>query len=108
MELVGGHPYLVRLGLHEMATQGAGLATLEAQAESDVGVFSGHLRRVLLLLPHDPELCEAVREVLRGRPCPTVESFYRLRSAGVLAGESARDARPRCHLYAAYLSRSLL
>ena len=42
-----------------------------------------------------------VRGVLRGEPCPTPESFYRLRSAGVLAGELETDVRPRCQLYAA-------
>jgi hypothetical protein len=41
--------------------------------------------------------------VVEGCPCPTVESFYRLRSAGLIAGDSANDARPRCRLYAAYL-----
>ena len=63
---------------------------------------------MLVLLVKDPGLCDAVRDVLRGGPCPTPESFYRLRSAGVMAGESAREARPRCRLYEAYLTRHLL
>jgi hypothetical protein len=32
---------------------------------------------------------------------------YRLRSAGVLAGESTGTAQPRCQLYARYLRRHL-
>ena len=59
-------------------------------------------------LANNPELCDAVKGVLCRRPCPTAESFYHLRTAGVLAGEAAREARPRCQLYATYLERHLL
>jgi DNA-binding SARP family transcriptional activator len=106
--LVGGHPYLVRRGLHEMVTHGLGLAGLAEQADGAEGIFGDHLRRMLVLLVKDPTLCDAVRDVIRGQPCPTPESFYRLRGAGVLVGDSARSTRPRCRLYAAYLERHLL
>jgi tRNA A-37 threonylcarbamoyl transferase component Bud32 len=106
--LVGGHPYLVRRGLHEMASHGLGLAAFEAQADRDEGPFGDHLRRILILLAQDAALCEVVRGVLRGRPCPTPESFYRLRAAGLMAGDAAREVRPRCQLYATYLERHLL
>jgi hypothetical protein len=106
--LVGGHPYLVRRGLHEMVTTGMGIAGFETQADLDEGIYGDHLRRILVLLARDPELCEIARGVLRGEGCPTPESFYRLRSAGVMAGTSTRDVRPRCQLYASYLSRHLL
>jgi hypothetical protein len=59
-------------------------------------------------LARDPELCEVVKGVLAGRPCPTPESFYRLRSAGILVGDSARDARLRCLLYSIHLEQHLL
>jgi serine/threonine protein kinase len=107
-QLVGGHPYLVRRGLHEMATGGVSLAAFEAVADLEEGPFGDHLRRILVLLARDPALGEVVRGVLRGEPCPTVEDFYRLRSAGVMAGDSAQDVRPRCRLYATYLKRHLL
>jgi hypothetical protein len=35
------------------------------------------------------------------------ESFYRLRSAGLVLGDSARDARLRCQPYSTYLGRRL-
>jgi nucleotide-binding universal stress UspA family protein/predicted Ser/Thr protein kinase len=107
-QLVGGHPYLVRRGLHEMATGGLGLDAFEAVADQDEGPFGDHLRRILVLLARDPALGEVVRGVLRGGPPPTTEDFYRLRSAGVMAGDSARDVRPRCRLYETYLKRHLL
>jgi hypothetical protein len=106
--LVGGHPYLVRCGLDALATQGADLTALEECTAAGGTIFGDHLRRLHTLLRRDPELCEAMRAVLRGQPCPTPESFYRLRSAGVLTGRAESEARPRCRLYAAYLERCLL
>ena len=107
-KLLGGHPYLVRRGLHEMFTNNIAFAMFEAIADSDEGPFGDHLRRILVLLARDPLLSDAVRDILRGQPCPNNESFYRLRSAGVMAGDSAQDVRPRCHLYETYLKRHLL
>jgi hypothetical protein len=108
IRLLGGHPYLVRRGLDEMTTHRMNLAELESQSDRDEGLYGDHLRRMLIALNRDPELTEVVRQVLRGRPCPTAESFYRLRTAGILVGESAEDARLRCRLYTAYLDRHLL
>ncbi len=106
--LVGGHPYLVCRGLHEMVAHVLKLADLEAKADHDEGPFGDHLRRLYVSLTQDTSLCEVVRGVLEGQSCPTSESFYRLRSAGLMLGDSARDARPRCQLYATYLERHLL
>jgi hypothetical protein len=46
--------------------------------------------------------------VLQGKQSVNTDSFYRLRSAGLMSGESARDLRPRCQLYANYLEKHLL
>ena len=105
--LVGGQPYLVRRGLHELVTRQLTMAALEDQAAREEGLFGDHLRRLLVLLAPEPTLCDALREVLQGRPCPDYPRFYRLRSAGILAGESPQEARPRCQLYATYLERHL-
>jgi hypothetical protein len=106
-QLLAGHPYLSHRGLYELVTSGLDVAAWEQRAPSDEGVFGDHLRRMLVLLSQDGELCDAVRAVLGGGPCPSAEAFYRLRSAGILAGESARDARLRCQLYSDYLQQHL-
>lgn len=106
--LVGGHPYLVRRGLYEMVARGIDFAALEARADHDEGPYGDHLHRLLLSLMQDAALCDVVRGVLRGQPCPTPESFYRLRSAGLMAGDSPKLVRPRCQLYTRYLERNLL
>jgi DNA-binding SARP family transcriptional activator len=111
--LVGGHPYLVRRGLHEMVSRGLGggrqrpIDALELHADREEGVFGDHLRRLLAALAGDPGLCETLRAILQDDACPTSESFLRLRSAGVLSGESADEARFRCEVYARFLHRHL-
>jgi serine/threonine protein kinase len=106
--LVGGHPYLVRRGFYEMAVREIKLAALEARADRDDGPFSDHLRRLAVSLTQDKALSEVMRRVLKGSSSVGTESFYRLRSAGLMVGDSERDVRLRCHLYAAYLERHLL
>jgi hypothetical protein len=107
VKLLGGQPYLIRRGLHELVTRHFSYAAFEPLADRDDGIFGGHLRRLWLALKQDAGLVNALADVLKGRRGPTPESFYRLRSAGVLAGDSAQEAKPRCQLYANYLKRCL-
>src|SRR5262249_18540612 len=104
---VGGPPYPVRRPPHQIASHRLGLGALEARAPDEEWIFGDHLRYILALHNRDPDLREAARAVLQGQPCPTLASFYRLRSAGVIAGDFEHDARPRCRLYAIYLQRHL-
>lgn len=108
--LLGGHPFLIRRALYELATNRLTLDQLEATADRDDGIFGEHLRRMLVMLAREPglHLMDVVRGVLRGQPCPTDESFFRLRSAGVMVGGVKAEVRPRCELYRRFLSRHLL
>lgn len=106
--LLGGHPYLVRRGLHELVTEGLTFDAFEGLAGRDEGPFGDHLRRILVLLARDSMLADITRAVLAGQPCPTSEAFYRLRSAGVMSGDTQAELRPRCQLYADYLKRHLI
>ena len=105
--LVGGQPYLVRRGLAEMTSGHVPFPEFAQAADRDEGIFGDHLRRILVLLAKDQELAEVVRGILRGQPCPDAKSFYRLRSAGVMAGDSPQEVRPRCEIYATYLKQHL-
>jgi hypothetical protein len=105
--LVGGQPYLVRRGLHELATHKLSFASFEDQAARDESFYGDHLRRMLVLLVRDPQLAAVMRGVLENQPCPSAEAFDRLRSAGLVTGHTPQEARPRCRLYAMYLRRHL-
>jgi DNA-binding winged helix-turn-helix (wHTH) protein len=102
-QLVAGHPYLVNRSLWEMKTHGTNLATLTARSGQDESIFGDHLRRLLVSVTRDAELTGVLRGVLQGKACPTMESFYRLRSGGIVKGQSAREAEIRCELYQVYL-----
>ncbi|MDX1935024.1 MAG: AAA-like domain-containing protein [Capsulimonadales bacterium] len=105
--LVGGHPYLVRRVLQALTSGKITLPRIRQRAIEEDGPFGDHLRQMLRSLTRDPLLCEAIREVLKGRSCPTSESFYRLRSAGILVGTTAAEARLRCGLYREFLEDRL-
>src|SRR5262245_29322151 len=105
--LLGGHPYLAQRGLYEMVHRKIDLSAIEAKGDHDEGIVGDHLRRMMVSLERNRELYEAVRSVLQGKPRLTLTDFYHLRSAGVLAGDSASDAKPRCRLYANFLTKRL-
>jgi hypothetical protein len=105
--LLGGQPYLVRRGLNELASGDLRFEEFKATADRNEGVFGDHLRRILVLLAQDHDLAEVVRGILRGHPSLGSASFYRLRSAGLMRGDSPQEVRPRCQIYASYLKRHL-
>jgi len=105
--LVGGHPYLAQRGLYEMCKRQVSLAALEQNADQDDGPFGDHLNRILISLERDELLRQELRGFVLSGSTLSNNAFYRLRSAGVLSGDSADEPRPRCDLYARYLKRHL-
>jgi hypothetical protein len=106
--LLGGQPFLTQRGLHQMTERGLPFTEFAAGASRDEGPYGDHLRRIFVSLNQDPALCDVVRSVIVGKHSSSTESFYRLRSSGIVAGESARDMKLRCQLYEQYLSRHLI
>jgi DNA-binding winged helix-turn-helix (wHTH) protein len=106
-QLVGGHPYLAQRGLYEICKRKATLASLEKSADHDDGPFGDHLNRLLFSLHQDQNLLEELRGFLLSSSTLSNSAFYRLRSAGVLSGDSADEPRPRCDLYLRHLKKHL-
>ena len=106
--LLGGQPYLVRRGLHEMVAKSLSLDQLATAAIQEDGPFADHLKRYLVLLSRDPMLLQAVRDTLHTHKFPEAKNFHRLRAAGLLRGASPADAGFRCEIYEAYLQRHLV
>jgi hypothetical protein len=98
MALVGGHPYLLQSAFDELR-RGATLERLESEARSDAGSLGEHLRRLRAMLHQEPAIERAMTAVVQGGTCPDRDTFYRLRSSGLILGSSPADARPRCGLY---------
>jgi|694.fasta_scaffold31768_3 hypothetical protein len=107
LELVGGHPYLVRKALYELAN-GLPFATFLREAPTEGGVYGDHLRGILKAVEDHPELAEALRQVVNSSEPVKLrsEQAFKLESLGVLVPE-ANLVRPRCRLYATYLADRL-
>lgn len=106
-KLVGGHPYLAQRGLYEICKRKLSLTALEQNADDDDGPFGDHLNRLRISLERDEELRQELRGFVLEGAALSNSAFYRLRSAGVLSGDTADEPRPRCDLYARYLKKHL-
>jgi hypothetical protein len=69
MNLVGGHPYLIRKALYHLRRQDVRLEALQQSAHTEAGIYGDHLRRHLLNLQGVPNLPESLRQVVT-RDCP--------------------------------------
>jgi hypothetical protein len=63
-ELVGGHPYLLRLAFYNLASGAGSLEQIVQSAATDVGIFDQHLRTRLAKVEKDIELCEILRSLV--------------------------------------------
>jgi hypothetical protein len=106
MDLLGGHPYLVRRALYLVAKNRIYLDALFSHATDDRGPFGDHLRYHLFRLHNKPELVEGMRTAIRYNECKDDLIFFRLRGAGLVRREGVK-VTPRCALYADYFREHL-
>lgn len=101
MDLLGGHPYLVRRALYLVASGRISATDLFATATDDRGPFGDHLRYHLFRLHGKKDLVLGLVQILRHNECSDERVFFRLRGAGLVRREG-RLVLPRCRLYADY------
>lgn len=108
IDLIGGHPYLVRTALSSIASGDLTLGALLETAPTEAGIFSNHLRGHLRMLEDFPELGEAMRQVLSSSEPVRLKSeeSFRLYSRGLVV-RVQNDVVPRCNLYRIYLQDRL-
>ncbi len=106
MELLSGHPYLTRKALYTLVTQRWTWADLVRVAATDHGPFGDHLRHHHWLLRDEPDLREALRQVIRHDHCQDDIAFFRLLRAGLVKG-SGDVCTCRCDLYRMYFEDKL-
>jgi hypothetical protein len=110
IELTGGQPYLVRLGLYTMVKSNFSISQLKETATGDRGPFGDHLRQILWRLQGKKDLkglSDSLRQILRKGMCDYEPHFLRLRSAGVVKGETRDRVQMRCQIYEDYLRNHL-
>ncbi len=108
INLVSGHPYLLRVALYQIARSRITLKRLWEIAPTDAGPYSEHLRRHLLNLHEDKELLAAFKRVLATEQPVDVgnTAAFKLRSMGLVKLQG-NSVTPLCYLYRQYFSDRL-
>lgn len=105
INLISGHPYLIRLGLYHIAYYQMSMDEFVKLAPTELGPYSDHLRRHLLALEQQPKLVTAMKTLLA-----TTESVYlpsqelfQLNRMGLIRLQENKVTL-RCELYRQYFS----
>ncbi len=103
MELIGGHPYLVRSALYRIASRDITLAEFLRTAPTEAGIYSSYLMGHLKTLEDYPELGEAMQKVVAADEPVRLRSeiSFKLDSQG-LVSRIDNNVTPRCLLYKLY------
>ncbi|WP_239005438.1 AAA-like domain-containing protein [Gloeothece citriformis] len=109
MDLIAGHPYLVRLTLYDLATRKLSLQELIQDAATDTGIYKDHLHRLLWQLQQYPDLMAAFKEVVDSTKPVTLEQVqgFKLKSMGLVCLHN-NQVTISCQLYQRYFSERLL
>lgn len=109
MGLTEGHPYLAQQAMYMIASRKKTLDSLLVDSTTaEDGPFYDHLVHYRHILESDPDLQQGMRDVITNGSCSGYEIFERLRSIGLIMGQSNQQARPRCMLYREYFRRVFL
>ncbi len=108
MDMVGGHPYLVRLALYVIARRDKTLTELLREAPTEAGLYGDHLRRHLWNLEQHPVLAAAVRQLVQSDGPVRLESVvaFQLHSMG-LVDLLGNEVTFRSELYRVYFGDRL-
>ncbi|MDJ0591159.1 MAG: AAA-like domain-containing protein [Pleurocapsa sp. MO_226.B13] len=108
IQILGGHPYLIRLAMYHISCGQIALEELLANASKEVGIYSHHLRRHLEILQQKPSLAKSFKQVVTSdKPVElNPRQIYQLYSMGLVQLQD-NQVIPRCNLYRDYFSRVL-
>ena len=103
MDMVGGHPYLVRVALYQIAKNGRSLEQALTAAPTEAGIYSDHLRRHLWNLEKHPDLLDAIRQTAANNAPVRLGSIqgFKLNGMGLVHLEK-NDVTLRYELYRRY------
>ena len=103
MAMVGGNPYLVRLGFYKLAEQKISMKELLISAPTQGGIYSDRLRKIFQMLENSPEIKEAFNSVVTSSQGVVLkpQENQKLCSLGLVKAEK-NCAIPSCSLYREY------
>lgn len=107
MDYVGGRPYLVHLLLYHMAVSPDSTERLFDPRSAGEGVFLTHLERFLRQFQKEPDLAQAMKEVIDGHGCEDIKMADRLEAAGLVQRAADQKIVCACSLYANYFKEKI-
>ncbi|MEM9273595.1 MAG: AAA-like domain-containing protein [Cyanobacteria bacterium P01_F01_bin.143] len=106
MDLLHGHPYLVRKAMHLVASKRISVEDFFKRSSDEQGPFGDHLRYHLSRVYDHDNLINGLLQVFNTENCCDERVFFRLRGAGLIRREG-RKVVPRCELYRLYFQEHL-
>lgn len=110
INLVGGHPYLIRLALYYLSQEKIPAETLFKEAATDSGIYRQHLQRHLERLQRNPELETVFKQIITSDRPITIKSQkfkHQLEGIGLITLQG-NLATVRYQLYRQYFTDFLL
>jgi AAA-like domain len=108
MELVEGHPFLIRLALYEVARGRTDLQTILTTAACTNGLYREHLERYFRYLERKPELKQIMKDVVReNRPLPIYSILLPQLNDSGLIKINGDLVEPTNQLYKSYFLKRL-
>ncbi|MGD1804402.1 AAA-like domain-containing protein [Dapis sp. BLCC M126] len=110
MSIVGGHPYLVRLGLYKMVQDELKIKDLLKDAPTESGIYQDHLSMLLEIMENNPKIKAVFCEILKANSpvrLPNKNREVRQLEAMGLIKIKGDLAEPRCQLYQQYFQDRL-
>ena len=108
MDLIGGHPYLIRLAMYQIKSTGTTVKQFVREALFETGIYSSLLLRLFSIIKQSPELASALTKVVSSNVPIELNPLhiYQLHSIG-LVRQQDNLVFPRCELYRFYFNRVL-
>ncbi|WP_199464482.1 AAA-like domain-containing protein [Acaryochloris thomasi] len=109
MEMVSGHPYLVRLAMYHISQQNMTLAKVLEEAPTQGGIYNQHLRGLLKTLQQQPALAQAFKKVVTSIDSVELETIlaHKLNRLGLVLLRGNRCIIS-CELYRLYFAQQKL
>lgn len=108
MEMLGGHPYLIRMALDKITSDKLTLSEFLKVAPTEEGIYDDYLLRYLYYLEKNQELLKAMRQVVITNAPIKIDAKLasKLRNMGLLKPKG-NAVEPLCKLYRLYFKDRL-
>ena len=106
INFIGGHPFLSRKILYNMANGKQSLNSIISNSKSENSIFNDHMRRYLWILKDNPQLIELLQMILKDKPCTDDVSCYILEATGLIKN-TINNPKFSCELYQEFFYKKL-